>query len=349
MKDFKQVLLPPTTPILEAIKIIDASGLQIAVVVDEGQRLLGTVTDGDIRRAILKSVTLQNPVSTIMNRNPVAASTSDCRDTMLAIMRATKLRQMPVVDDDGTVTALEFFDALIKPDNRQNWVVLMAGGLGNRLRPLTNECPKPLLPVGSKPILETIIENFREHGLSRFYISVNYKAEMLESYFKDGSKWGVEIRYLHEDREMGTAGSLSLLPKEINSPIIVMNGDLLTKVNFQHLLDFHQEHRAQATMCVREYDHQIPYGVVKIENNSLTSIEEKPVQHFFVNAGIYALNPHVFELLPPNTRFDMPDLFRLLIDKEATIVTFPIREYWIDIGRMDDYDRARCEYDEIFK
>lgn len=348
MNNYKQVMLPPTTPILEAIKIIDASGLQIAVVVDEQQRLLGMVTDGDIRRAILKSVPLDNPVSTIMNRNPVAASTNDSRDTLLAIMRATKLRQVPVVDEDRTVISLEFFDSLIKPDNRKNWVVLMAGGQGNRLRPLTIDCPKPLLPVGSKPILETIIENFREYGFSKFYISVNYKAEMLKSYFKDGEKLGVEICYLHEGMEMGTAGALSMLPHEIDCPIIVMNGDLLTKVNFSHLLDFHLENGAHATMCVREYDHQIPYGVVQIENNCLTSIEEKPVQQCFVNAGIYVLNTNALELLPKNEHFDMPDLFRLLIDKRLNVSTFPIREYWIDIGRMDDYDRARCEYDEIF-
>jgi dTDP-glucose pyrophosphorylase len=348
MTSYQKVLLLPGTPILEVIKTIDASGLQIAVVVDEDQRLLGTVTDGDIRRAILRSVPLANPVSSIMNRNPVAASNLDGRENMLAIMRATKLRQIPVVDEGGFVTGLECFDALLEPDCRQNWVILMAGGLGSRLRPLTNDCPKPLLKVGSKPILETIIESFRDQGLSKFYLSVNYKAEMLESYFQDGAKWGVEIRYLHEDREMGTAGPLSLLPKEITSPVIVMNGDLLTRVNFNHLLDFHQENSRRATVCVKEHSHQIPYGVVRIEDNHLTSIEEKPVQHFFINAGVYVLDPSLFALLPREVRFDMPDLFRMLLDQGETTSTFPIREYWIDIGRMDDFERARCEYDEIF-
>lgn len=224
----------------------------------------------------------------------------------------------------------------------------MAGGLGRRLQPLTNECPKPLLKVGGKPILEIILENFVEQGFNRFHIAVNYKAEMIESYFGNGSRWGIDLSYLREHERMGTAGALSLLPGGLTQPLIVMNGDLLTRINFRQLLSFHAEHHAQATMCVRDYDFQIPYGVVKIEKHRLTGIEEKPVHHCFVSAGIYVLQPDVISLIPRNTFFDMPDLFAEMIRQQKETAVFPIREYWLDIGRMDDFERAVGEYERHF-
>jgi len=349
MKDWTKVLVSSSTPILQAIKIIDASSLQIALVVDGQNRLQGTVTDGDIRRGIMKGIPLDNPVNQVMNPSPVTARLNDGRENILAIMKMKDLRQIPILDGEGSVTGIQFLEELIELRKRENWVVLMAGGMGSRLRPLTDECPKPLLKVGSKPILETIIENFIEYGFHKFFLSVNYKAEMLKEYFGDGSRWGIEIIYLHEDKPMGTAGPLGMLPNNPAQPILVMNGDLLTKINFQQLLDFHQEHSADATMCVREYSFQIPYGVAKLEKHRLLDIEEKPVQKYFVSAGIYVLEPKTLKMIPEGTYVDMPDLFKKIIAKGMDVTTFPIREYWLDIGRMEDLERAKGEYPGIFE
>jgi NDP-sugar pyrophosphorylase family protein len=227
-------------------------------------------------------------------------------------------------------------------------VVLMAGGMGRRLHPITCDCPKPLIQVGNKPILETILENFIAHGFRRFYISVNYKAEMIKKHFGDGGRWGVEIRYIDEEFALGTAGPLGCLPERSAAPIIVMNGDILTQVNFHQLLAFHAEHRSKATMCVREYDFQIPYGVINLQHHRLVDIEEKPVQRFFVNAGIYALEPEVISMIPKNKHCDMPGLFKEVLQQGYETAAFPVREYWMDVGRIDDLERAKLEYSEVF-
>jgi dTDP-glucose pyrophosphorylase len=349
MKNWKNTLINATTPILDSIKIIDAEALQIALVVDDQDRLLGTITDGDVRRGILKGISLDSPCRLIMNTKPTVAHPNDSRELIFGIMKTMQFRHVPVVDDKGCVVGIETLDELIQAPLRENRVVLMAGGMGSRLRPLTNDCPKPLLEVGNKPILETILQNFIEYGFRHFYISVNYKADMVIDRFKDGSPWGVDIRYIHEDKPLGTAGPLGLLPEELNQPVLVMNGDLLTKVNFQQLLDFHLEHKAQATMCVREYDFQVPYGVVRLEKHRLLQIEEKPVQRFFVNAGIYVLEPGALKHIPQGDRFDMTELFEKIIVQGQETAAFPIREYWIDVGRMDDLERAKGEYTGIFE
>lgn len=349
MQNWDKILISPFTTVQETIRIIDESSAQIALVVDEKTRLLGTITDGDIRRGILSGISLDYPAKKIMNSNPIVAKQTEYKSLILNKMISSRLHQIPIVDNHFTVVGLEILDDLIQIQSRkENWVVLMAGGLGSRLRPLTNECPKPLLRVGAKPILETILESFIENGFRKFYLSVNYKAEMIEEYFADGSRWGVEIRYIYEDKRMGTAGALGKLPELPTHPIIVMNGDLLTKVNYSFLLDFHQENNSKATMCVREFDYQIPYGVVRIEKHRLIGIEEKPVQRSFVNAGIYVLDPSALELIPKDTFFDMPTLFELLIQEQKQTSVFPIREYWLDIGRVDDFNRANTEYKEVF-
>jgi dTDP-glucose pyrophosphorylase len=348
MKRWKDVLVSQQTSLLVAAQILDVNGLQIVLVVDEERRLLGTITDGDIRRGILKGIALTELVQTIMNPHPTIAQEEDSRDSILAEMKRKMLHHMPLIDEAGCVVGLVTLDELINPQIKTNRVVLMAGGLGSRLRPLTNECPKPMLKVGGKPLLETILENFIEHGFSHFYIAVNYMAEVIKSYFGDGSKWGVDISYLDEDQRLGTAGALSLLPEKPTDPLIVMNGDLLTKVNFSQLLGFHIEHNAQATMCVREYDFQVPYGVVKIDKHRIIGIDEKPTQRFFVNAGIYVLEPSTLDLIFPNTFFDMPSMFEILIEKQKETAVFPVREYWLDIGHMADFDRANGEYMAVF-
>lgn len=349
MKNWKDILITPDTSILRAIEIINISAMQIALVVDERNFLLGTVTDGDIRRGILKGIALDNPVLQIMHRTPIVAKLNDGRENILALMKLKALRHIPVLDEQGIVVGMEFLETLIQSHLLENRVVLMAGGVGSRLRPLTEECPKPLIQVGSKPILETILESFIEYGFRHFYISVNYKADMIEKYFHDGSQWGVNIRYIHEDQPMGTAGPLGMLPEKQELPVLVMNGDLLTKVNFQQLLAFHQEHQSKATMCVREYDFQIPYGVTRLEKHRLVGIEEKPIERCFVNAGIYVLEPDVLEFISRGEYLDMPNLFKKVIDQGLETAAFPIREYWLDIGRMDDLERAKGEYAEVFK
>lgn len=348
MEKWMNILVSPSTSILKAIEIIDAGARQLALVVDENNRLLGTVTDGDIRRGLLKGKLLSDPVSTVMNGYPTVASPYDARENILALMKVRQLHQIPVVDEDGRVIHVEMLNELLRPTLKDNWVVLMAGGLGTRLQPLTHNCPKPLLKVGNKPLLETILLNFIEHGFHRFYISVNYKAEMIKQHFGDGSRWNVRIEYIHEERSLGTAGALSLLPEKPTLPLFVMNGDLLTKVNFEQLLDFHITYRAKGTMCVREYDFQVPYGVVKADRHKMIAIEEKPVQRFFVNAGIYVLDPSALDMIPANEFFDMPRLFEELMKQGDQTIVFPIREYWLDIGRMTDFEKANIEFAEVF-
>lgn len=348
MKNFKDTQVSRSASIRETIRLIDASAMQIALVVSGDETLVGTVTDGDIRRGILAGVSLDEAVEKVMNRQPSICRQDDSQEEILARMRAGRLRHMPVVDDNGRLVRLLVLDEFLAPVARENIVVLMAGGLGARLRPLTEDCPKPMLKIGGRPILETILLNFIEHGFRRFYISVHYKSDVITEYFGDGSRWGVAIEYLRESQKLGTAGALSLLPEQVIHPVLVMNGDLLTRVNFGQLLDFHSSHTAPGTMCVREYDFQVPYGVVRINNNCVVGIDEKPVQRFFVNAGVYVLEPEALAQIPADTYFDMPSLFEKLVAQKKEAMVFPIREYWLDIGRLADYERANGEFEHIF-
>jgi len=331
------------------MKVIDRSMLQSALVVDDNRRLLGTITDGDIRRGILRGIPLDKPVYKIMNTKPTVAQLQDSPENLYALMKLKQLRQIPILDEHGRLISVEFYDFVAFSSHLDNWVVLMAGGLGTRLQPLTDDRPKPLLEVGGRPILQTILESCMEYGFNRFYLSVNYKAEMIENYFGDGSRWGVDIRYIREAKRMGTAGALSLLPEGPTKPFLVMNGDLLTKVNFKQLLDFHLEHRAEATMCVRDYDFQVPYGIVKIQQQRLVGIEEKPAQRFFVNAGIYVLEPEVLDMIPKDEFYDMPSLFMKLVKLHRETIVFPIREYWLDIGNKIDFEQAIGDFSEVFE
>lgn len=344
MQNWKDVVVSPETPLGAVIAKVDASGLQVALVVAPDDSLLGVLTDGNIRRAILAGKGLQVPVSAIMSVMPTTVGVSTPRDEMLGLMRRKVLHHLPLVDEDGRVVGLVTLDELIGAIERPNWVVLMAGGLGTRLQPLTDECPKPLLPVGGKPILESILESFAEQGFKHIFLSVNYRAEMVRNHFGGGERWGVQVAYLHESTRLGTAGALSLLPEKPTAPIVVMNGDLLTRTNYDNLLQFHNAQGAIATMAVREYDFQVPYGVVRLNGVHIEAIEEKPVQRFFVNAGIYALSPEALDYLPAETFFDMPALFERLIAAGKTTAAYPLREYWLDIGRLEEFERAQREW-----
>ena len=264
----------------------------------------------------------------------------------MQLLKLNKLKQLPILDHERIVDLI-----LIDEDSqtsKQNKVLLMVGGLGTRLRPLTDDIPKPMLHVGGKPLLATIIEGFKQYGFTDFILSVNYKKEIIQDYFNDGKEFGATINYIEETKRMGTAGALSLLAERPLSPIIVMNGDLLTQINYEQLMQFHLSQNAVATMCVREYEYQIPYGVIETVEARLTSIKEKPVHKSFVNAGIYILNPEAWDYVPENQFFDMPDLFQRIMDDNKVAAVFPIREYWLDIGRVEDFERANQEYKERY-
>jgi dTDP-glucose pyrophosphorylase/predicted transcriptional regulator len=348
MEEWTKILTYPDESIFTAMQRLDVSAMQLLLVVDEGRRLLGTVTDGDIRRGILHGIPIDAKVREVMNSSPTVSHSTENRERIFDLMRTRKFRHIPIIDREGRVVRVETLDSFLTVENQDNPVILMAGGLGTRLSPLTDECPKPLLNIGGRPLLETIVLNLAKHGFRNIHISVNYRADMIEDHFGDGSKWGVSIRYIHEGKRMGTAGSLTLLSETPKKPLIIMNGDLLTKINFKQLVDFHNEHEAKATMCVREYEYQIPYGVVHADNEQITSIVEKPIQRYFVNAGIYVIDPDVLATIPKDTFYDMPTLYEQLIKEKMRSVIFPIREYWLDIGRMDDYARANLEFMEVF-
>jgi len=347
LKDWQKALISSLVTIRETLQLIDDSSMQIAIIVDETNRLLGIVTDGDLRRGIIRGISLDEPVTAIMNSTPITAGINKKQKEILALMKQMQIRHIPILNHEGIIVGLQVLEHVLNHQQKKaNWVFIMAGGLGLRLRPLTNDYPKPMLKVGNKPILEIIIENLIEYGFSRIYISVNYKAEMIKEYFGDGSRFGIEIRYIHEDKRLGTAGGLSLITDNLFEPVIVMNGDILTKLNFQQLLEFHNKVKPQITMCIRQYGFQVPYGVVKIDKNSLLDIEEKPLQQFFVNAGIYVLDPAALRLIPKDTYFDMTALVKKINDNKVAV--FPIREYWLDIGKIDDYERANGEYNDVF-
>jgi len=348
MKDWKDILIEPNISILQAIEIIDRGAVQITFVVDCNGRLLGTVSDGDVRRGILKGISMTDPVSLIMNQKPIVAGPDISKDKLREIMGKKEIRQIPIVDTSGKILRIETWLDTIRRSPKNNPVVLMAGGIGKRLGALTAGCPKPLLKVGDKPILQTILESFAEVGFHNFYLAVNYRADMIKAYFSNGERWGVQIQYLLENDPLGTAGALSLMPQKPTEPIIVMNGDILTKIDFEQLLGFHKETKSTATMCIRDYQIQVPYGVVEIEESRLVTIQEKPVHQCFVSAGIYVLDPDVLEWFPIKSKIDMPEVFHIVMGRNLPTSVFPIREYWIDIGHVDDYEKANGDYPGVF-
>ena len=342
--DWTLALLENDRTIQKAAELLTANSLRIVLVVDKENRLLGTITDGDIRRALMAGSAMSSLATSVMQKNPIAVNQGDSGRKALQIMREKDLLHLPVLDAKGVVVGLETVRDLLFKEQRPNPVLLMAGGFGKRLYPLTREVPKPLLPVGEKPILQTILEQLAEGGFSQFFLAVHYRSEQVRAHFGDGSKWGVRIEYLEERQPLGTAGALSLLDQTmIDAPLLMMNGDLLTRLDFGQLVDYHSEHGGLATMCVREYDFQIPYGVVHGDGDQVTDIIEKPVQKFFVNAGIYILEPELLGQCRPDEAIDMPDLLRQVVNDGRKVSMFPIHEYWLDIGRMEEYERAQVE------
>ena len=300
MKNIEKIKILSDTKIKKALEVISETGLKIAIVVDENNKLIGTLTDGDIRRGFLKGLDINNSIKTIFAKKPVTAKISDSKEKLLKIALKKQVYQIPVVDNNFNVIDVHILDDLLKIKKKQNKIIIMAGGRGMRLRPLTKNIPKSMLKVGGKPILQNIIEKFKNLGYENIILCVNYKSKIIKEYFGDGKRFGVNIDYVNEKERMGTAGALSLLKKKPTEPFFVVNGDLFTNLDFEKMLDFHNFNKSKATMCVSEYNIESPYGEVRLNNENILSIEEKPTYKMFINAGIYILDPICIKLIPKN-------------------------------------------------
>jgi dTDP-glucose pyrophosphorylase/predicted transcriptional regulator len=337
--NWKNILVSPTTTMRKLLTIIDDEALKLALVVNEDNQLLGSVSDGDIRRALISGNELNALAKDIMHTSPITADVSATKEDLLLIMEEKELLSIPIIDNEKVV-GLETIHTLMHKPVHDNPIFLMAGGFGTRLKPLTDTCPKPLLNIGDKPMLEILLLRFIKSGFHNFYISTHYLPDMVQAYFGTGKKWGINITYVHESQPLGTGGALGLLPKDIpDLPLIVINGDVLTKIDFESLLDFHVSKNANATMSVREYDYQVPFGVIENEGHYIKGMVEKPVHRFHVNAGIYVISQGIVKSVKENEYIDMPTLLERHLDNN--VLMYPFHEYWLDIGRMDDFNRAQ--------
>lgn len=337
---WQKALLPVDATLQQAIRNLDETALQIALVVSPEGALVGTLTDGDIRRGLLRGLNLDSPIETIIYREPLVVPPQMGSEMVLQLMQANKIHQLPVVDEQRQVVGLHLWDALMVPGHRPNLMIIMAGGQGTRLRPHTENCPKPLLPVGGKPILEHIIERANSQGFERFVLAVHFLGHMIEEHFGDGSRWGVRIEYLREESPLGTAGAISLLEPRPDVPFLVSNGDVLTDIHYGELLDFHRRNGAMATMAVRFHEWQHPFGVVHTNGVDIVGFEEKPVSRSHINAGIYVLDPRALDMLSTAQYCDMPALFSRLQEVSARTIVYPMHEPWLDVGREKDLQLA---------
>lgn len=341
---WRKTLLPLSASLQHGIRCLDETGMQIAIIVSDDGVLVGTLTDGDIRRGLLRGLDLNSSVERIINRDPLVVPPQWGRDTVLQLMQANKVHQLPVVDERRVVRGLHIWDDLLAPSRRTNLMVIMAGGRGTRLRPHTENCPKPMLEVGGKPMLEHIVERAKAEGFERFVFAVHYLGYMIEDHFGDGARLQVQIEYLREQAPLGTAGALGLLAQQPEEPFVVTNGDVLTDIRYGELLDFHSRHSAAATMAVRLHEWQHPFGVVKTKGVDIVGFEEKPVARSHINAGVYVLEPHALGLLGRDEHCDMPSLFERLQERAARTIVYPMHEPWLDVGRPDDLERARDDH-----
>jgi dTDP-glucose pyrophosphorylase len=350
MKAIDDLVIGRESSVLEALETIDRSTTKIVLVTDASRHLLGTVTDGDIRRGMLRGVDLSGSVVSVMNAAPHSVRIGESEAAMLAVMKQYDIHHLPILDWAGCVVGLVTDSELLQPGREGAWVVVMAGGLGSRLQPLTDTMPKPLLPIGGRPLLEIMIANLSRQGFERFFLSVNYRADMIESHFGDGSRFGVSVEYLTETERLGTAGALRMLrEKAPKVPIIVINGDILTTLDARLLLMFHREQGAPATVCVCEHSWRVPYGVVVQEpDGGFKGIEEKPLRRELISAGINVFSPEALDILPPSGPFDMPELLSKIAARFGPPKLYPMREYWLDIGRHDDLTRAQNEVSALF-
>ena len=335
------VIVPPEMPIQDALRPMDRAGFGVLFLAAADRRLVGVLTDGDIRRAILRRQPLTDPCISIATREPIKATLEqDLSDAMYLMERKRGVEHLPLVDRDDRIVGLLLRSDLVDDELLAISAVVMAGGFGTRLHPLTADTPKPLLPVGGRPIMARLVDELRLSGIRRVTVTTHHQSEKIEGYFGDGAAFGMNLSYVSEDEPLGTAGALSLMEQQ-EDPLLVVNADILTNVNFRAMVQFHREHGADLTVGVREWNHTIPYGVVECDGVRVRALQEKPVSSYLINAGLYLLEPNVRQLIPSGTRFDMTDLIQRLLADGRAVVSFPITEYWLDIGRHADYEQAQ--------
>ncbi len=337
---WKKTLLPTDATLQQGIRSLDETAMQIALIVSSEGILIGTLTDGDIRRGLLRGLDLRHPLTSIIEREPLVVLQEMSRDAVIQLMQANKIHQLPIVDENRRVVGVHLWDQLMIPRQRSNIMIIMAGGQGTRLGAHTENCPKPLLPVNGKPMLEHIIERAKAEGFQHFVLAIHYLGHMIEDYFGDGSRWQVRIDYLREDSPLGTAGAISLLNPRPDAPFVVSNGDVLTDIRYGELLDYHCRHDALATMAVGLHEWQHPFGVVHTKGVDIVGFEEKPIARSHINAGIYVLDPNALNVLRVGEQCDMPALFNRLQETNERTIVYPMHEPWMDVGRPSDYDQA---------
>ena len=336
--------------IKKVISTIEEGGLRIALILSKENKLIGTVSDGDIRRGLLKGLSLQSPVRKIMQKDFFKANLKTTKNEISSIMKKFAISQIPIVSDENELVGLEISEDLLPTSTKYtipNFALLMAGGRGSRLKPFTNDCPKPLLPINGQPMLEIILDQCINYGIRNFYISVCYLSEKIINYFGDGSKWGVDIQYVKENRPLGTAGALKIIPKILRDPLLVINGDVLTKTNLQDVLNYHSMNSGDITICAREHTLSSPYGVIEVEGICFKSIVEKQTSRQLVNAGIYVINPDILDLIKKDQYLDMPELICLSKNKNKNVIVYPVHEYWLDVGKPDSYNKASFEWQNL--
>lgn len=338
----------PSSTVREAMRRIEKNKKGLLFVIDSDSKLIGSVSDGDIRRGILNGAQLDEPIFALMNSHPFYISIQEQVTADLKFFEEKGFKMIPVCDEEGKVLHL------LSPDPEKNFspvenpVVLMVGGRGIRLEPLTQNIPKPLLKVGNKPILQTILERLHLFGFRDIFLCTNYLSDHIEEFCGDGSAFGLNIRYFKEEIKLGTIGAVKYLEDHLNLPFLVMNGDLLTSLNYKSVLDFHIEHQAELTIGSASYKTIVPYGVIQTEGHQVTSILEKPTYSFRISGGIYALSPNVLKLIPKGAFYDITDLMENLLRKNHSVIAFPIEEYWLDIGQHQDYEKANLDYKNLF-
>jgi dTDP-glucose pyrophosphorylase len=346
---WRQAILPVNATIGEAIRNLDKVAIKIVLVVNEDGVLEGTISDGDIRRGLLKGLDMSSPIASVIHRNALVVPAELGRDLVMQLMVANKIQQVPVVDEQHHVVGLHLWDEITTSPIRTNLMVIMAGGMGTRLLPHTEKCPKPMLPLAGKPMLEHIIDRAKLEGFNHFVLAIHYLGHMIEEHFGNGECLGVQIDYLREDSPLGTAGALGLISPLPDAPFVVTNGDVITDIRYGELLDFHIRHSATATMAVRVHEWQHPFGVVQTRGVEIVGFEEKPIARSHINAGVYALEPAALNLLTIDAHCDMPTLFERLQAKAQLTVAYPMHEPWLDVGKPDDLVAARLNTSKVSK
>ncbi|MBU3190621.1 nucleotidyltransferase family protein [Clostridium bowmanii] len=343
----EQLLIKKNCTIKDALGVIDNGAKGIILVVDGDNKLIGTITDGDIRRALLKGLKLEESLQDFIHYNPVVAYNDMGREEIKDIFIKKAVKQVPILNREGKVERLLDINDLLLPEGKENFVIIMAGGLGTRLKGLTEELPKSMLKIGQDPILQHIINNYKQYGYNKILLSVNYKAEIIQNYFQSGYAYGVKIDYVKETKRLGTGGGIRLARGYIDKPFFVINGDIFTNLNVENMMDFHINNKYDLTVGVRKHGFTIPYGIINSEKCIIKSIEEKPTKEYLINAGIYCINPDVIDYIPKDEYYEITELINKCIKQGKRVGSYEIKEYWMDIGKIEDYYKVNEDVSEL--